>query len=172
MPAHECALGQHRKTIAIDAQPQAGGLGELPEARGDATFGGIVQCVHLAGFQRQASILHYADTGTLEESGAALQFLPIHHAGEGVRLVTGNERGPFHGDALGEDDGIAFPCAGATDDCIVADLSEHLADDNRPVQAVGDFRVAAAKGYVELAAGRGNLLEYRLHELRCRFVLR
>ena len=56
MPAHECAFGQYREAILIHAQPQVGGLGKLPQARGDATLGGIVQRVHPTGLQRQAGI--------------------------------------------------------------------------------------------------------------------
>jgi hypothetical protein len=52
------------------------------------------------------------------------------------------------------------------------DLTQHLTDQNRPVEALGDFRVPASESDIQFLARAPHISHYRVHQLWRRAALR
>jgi len=93
-------------------------------------------------------------------------------SGKLLRQFTGKDRGALHGDALGEDQGVAGLRAIRAHQGIGRHLAEHRADGNGPVDAVGDLGVSSNDADTELATGGAHLFEDGLDDGSVGFALR
>ncbi len=157
------SLRQHHDAVAIDAEPDAGGIGQLDERGGDPALGGIVHRVHRRQLAGDLDFGQHTEPGTLEKI-----FRPANGRGRHAALpqlglfLARDDRRALERNALGHHDRIADAGARRRHELVSIDLAEHRAGHDRPVEAVRDLRVPPDEHDLELLARRVQLREERL----------
>ena len=75
VPAQAFALGEQRELLLLDHEPDAGGLGQFPEARRHSPFGRIMQGVDASRGHGKVRIAEDADPRFVQEIGTVEQFI-------------------------------------------------------------------------------------------------
>src|SRR4029077_919808 len=90
------------------------------------------------------SRIHDTDTRLDQETGGPRQEVGSNPSPELFGLLSCQDRGALNRDAACQQDQIANGDASLPHGASGGDLAEHLADQNRAVEALGNFRVPAA----------------------------
>ena len=73
--AQRAALGQHGDAVAVDAQPDAGGGGQLVQRGGDAALGRVVHGVHAGQLAGDLGLGQHADPRGAEKGLGARRII-------------------------------------------------------------------------------------------------
>ena len=96
--------------------------------------------------------IHHADAGLDQESSGARQNTGVHTSSQQLGLLSRKDRGAFNGHTTGQHDLIANRNTRLPHEAIRGHLAEHLADENRAVEALGDLGMAATERDVQFRA--------------------
>ena len=80
-------------------------------------------------------------------------------SGQQISRLPGQERSPFEGDPLGQQQDVPRLRPGGPDDALPRRVAEHRPHDDGTVETVGDLGVAADERYVHVLTGGEELLE-------------
>lgn len=124
------------------------------EPRREPAFRRIVHRVHdLADIGSRKSRTHDTDARLNQEMGGPRQKISINPSPQPFGLLSCEDRGALDGHTACQQDQIADGDASLPHEASPADLAEHVTDQNRAVEALGDFRVPAAERVVSASSG-------------------
>src|SRR3990172_1907887 len=112
------------------------------------------------GLAQGPRILYYADARPEDVAAGRLQ-RRLRHAQPPQPLagLPRQNRRPLDGDPLGQDERVTLAGAGGLHQRLALHFAQHRADDDRPVEAEGDLRVAADELHAQRRAGVDELAE-------------
>ena len=133
------------------------GGGHLDEAGQHAALGRVVQGVDGCGVGRDERGLDDADARVVEQAAGSGQQRGADAPLEPGALLPREDRRPFDGGAAGEQEVVARGQAALGQHARRLGLAEHLADEDRTVEADRDLGMAAAHGGAERIACGGDV---------------
>ena len=158
------ALGEHGDALAVDAQADAGGTGELVQRGRDSALGRIVHGVHAGQLARQLGLGTHADAWRAQKALGAPDDGRRHAARTQLGLFLARDDGrALQRHALGQHDRVADARAARRHQLVLGDLAEHRARHDRTIETVRHLGVTADERDLELVARLGELAEERAH---------
>ena len=157
------ALGQDDDALAIDAQPDAGRRGQLPQRGGDAALGRVVHRVHLGQLAGDLRLGQHAEPGAAQERLGLADGRPggTPRASSSVSRSRAMMAAPSSGTPLVITTASPTRAPAVVTRRSFGHLAEHRAGHDRTVETGGDLGVAADQRHLELGAGRAELVEER-----------
>ncbi len=127
--------------------------------------------VDLAGADGDGGISDDADSWMAEEATAPVQERGVE-CGEPVVFLPGDDGRTLDGDALGENQFVAWARPIGPHQVACRDVAQHESHNHRPVEPVRNLRMPPDQGDVETVTGGGNLVEDVVDEFAARALLR
>src|ERR1035437_8874403 len=115
---------------------------------------------------------HDTDAGLNQETSGPRQKIGINPSPQPFGLLSCEDRGALDGHTACQQDQIADGDASLPHKASRSDLAEHLTDQNRAVEALGDFRVPAADRDAQFLARGPHIGHDRLGQFGLRAALR